>query len=158
MDYKYTVFNPNASGVARELLTTPDKDLVKKYIKRKHKNSMKFFDSVRLEINKLDDEEFLVNPFMYSIEGSNLNYIATQVYVQASKLNQLGFEFRVDRIVRDLDRLLSEKSAEVDKINKDSKIQPLARDIAHFFTSEIISDKVIRALEDSLNNKNSFAD
>jgi len=153
MDYNYKVFNPQASRVAQELLSTPDKELIKKYIKKKNKDSLKFLESVRKEVNEIDDEEYLINPFMYQIAGKNLNHIATQVHVQASKLNRLGYEFRLDAIVRDLDRLLSEKAEEVDKINPSSGIQPISIDIAHFFTTEILAKKVLHTLENNLNKK-----
>ena len=156
MDYKYKVFNPSLSKVAQELLSIKDEELIKRYIKRKNKNSLKFLDSVRKEVNEIDEDEYLINPFMYQIAGKNLNHIATQVHVQASKLNRLGYEFRLDVIIRDLDRLLSEKAAEVDKIDASSDIQPISIDIAHFFTTEILAKKVLHTLENTLSKKTSL--
>lgn len=151
MEFNYTIYNPTTSKIAQEILNTPVSTLVNKYIKKKSAKPVKFFDAVREEINRVDDEEYLINPYMYSIAGSNLNYVANQVFILASKLNKLGYEFKIENVIRDFDRLFSEYSNEVDKINKESKVQPISREIAHFFVDEVLNDKLVVALEKSLN-------
>lgn len=152
MDFKYTIFNPEKSKTAQEIANTSISTLINKYIKKKSKNPVKFFDAVRDEINKVDEEEYLINPYMYSIAGSNLNYVANQVFILASKLNKLGYEFNIENVIKDLEKLFSEYSNEVDKINKESKVQPISREIAHFMVDEILNDKLVVALEKKLNS------
>ena len=153
MGYKYTAFDVSSSKVANEILNTPTMALIRRYIKRRDESSLKFFDAIKQEINKVDDEEYLINPYLYDMEGRNLNYVANQVFVIASKLKPLGFEFKIENVVRDLDRLFGEYSEEVDKMNIDSAIQPISKDITYFFVSEILKMKIMPTLENIASKK-----
>jgi len=151
MDFKYTEFNPKTSKVATELLNKPSTELIRRYIRKKSTVPTKFFDSIKHEVNKVDDEEYLINPYLFGMEGSNLNHVANQLFVVASKLKQMGYEFKLDNIARDLDRLFGEHSAEVDKMTKESKVQPISKEITHFFLTEILTHQVIDTLESKIN-------
>ena len=152
MEYRYTVFNPAKSKIANELMSLDSQTLIKRYIKKKSYNSTKFFEAVKDVVNKVDDEEYLVNPFLWDMEGINLNYVASQVFVIASRLKQIGYEFNVENVMRDLDRLFSEHASEVDKITKESPIQPVSRDVSYFFTTEILTNKVFKTLDLNANH------
>ena len=149
MEYNYTVFNPATSKVADELLNLPISILFKRYIKVKTNSSKKFFDIVKELVNEVDDEEYLINPFLFDREGSNLNYVANQVFVFASKLKQLGYEFKLENIMRDLDRLFGEHANEVDKMTKDSKVLPISKEISYFYVTEILTNRLFKTLENA---------
>ena len=153
MEYIYTKFNPQNSRVANAIAALSDDALINRYIKVKNNHAETFMGRIQNEVNKVDKEEYLINPFMYSIAGPNLNYVASQLLTKASKLSQLGYEFNLDMIIRDLDRLLDENSVEVDKINGTSKVQPVIRDIAYYFMNEVLANRVLNTLENSRNHK-----
>ncbi len=147
MEYRYTVFNPAKSKLASELSAVDSKQLIKRYIKKKSITPVKFLDRVNEIVNKVDDEEFLVYPFLWDMEGSNLNYVASQVFIIASKIKQLGYELNIENALRDLDRLFSEHASEVDKMTKESPVQPISKDVSYFFATEILTNKVFAVLE-----------
>ncbi len=152
MEYNYTVFNPKKSRTAQEILNTPATELLKKYVRKKTSN--KHFDSIfQDEVNKVDDEGYLINPNMYDIEGKNLNHVASSVNLQASKLKQLGYELKLNNVVRDLDRMFSEHLDEVEKINIESEIKPVSKDISNFFVKEVLANIVTAELEKIINHK-----
>ena len=147
MAYKYIIFNPTTSKVAKELSSADDFSLINRYIKKKSNTPAKFFDLVREAVNKVDEEEFLVNPFLWDMEGNNLNYVASQVFIVASKLKKLGYELKVENVMRDLDRLFSEHASEIDQITKESPIKPISREVTSFFVTEILNNKVLKTLD-----------
>lgn len=150
MEFKYTVYNPAKSKVANEILKSPTSLLIKRYIKNKSNVPTKFFDVIKEEVNKIDEEEYLINPFLWDMEGANLNHVANQLYVLASKVKKLGYEFKLDNITRDLDRLFGEYAGEVDRMTKET-ILPISKDITYFFTTEVLTNKIINTLESKLN-------
>ena len=152
MDYRYKIFNPATSKVANELISMDNQSLIKRYIKKKSNTPTKFFDSVREVVNQVDEEEFLVNPFLWDMEGSNLNYVASQVFIIASKLKQLGYEFKIDVVMRDLDRLFSEHASEVDEMTKESPVKPISKDVSYFFVTEVLTNKVFKTLDHNSTN------
>lgn len=147
----YTVFNPTKSKVATEILNKQPSELIRRYIKRKSNVPTKFYVSIKEEVNKVDDEEYLINPYLFGMEGKNLDYVANQLFIVASKLKQLGFEFKLDNVARDIDRLFGEYASEVDKMTKESPIKPVSKEITAFFINEIINNRVIDTLENKAN-------
>ena len=153
MAYKYSLFNPEESRVAQELLNMPPVMLLNRYLKKKSDKPTRFFASVKTEVNRVDNEDYLINPSLASMEGANLDYVATQVYLPTSQIFKMGYELKIDKVVRDLDRLFEEHTALVNKISKDSPIQPISQDVAYFFKTEILTDKIIKSLENASNTK-----
>ena len=149
MAYQYSVLNLEESNMAKSLISAPASELVKRYIRKKNDKPVKFFDSVKYEVNKVDADEYLVNPYLYLMEGANLNYIATQVFIPASQLVKMGYEFKIDNVMRDLDKLFEEFHPIVNKMSKSQIVQPLSKDIAYFFINQILTNKVIFALENT---------
>lgn len=146
MEFNYTVFNPENSKKARAILNTPPQTLVNRYIKKKEVHTLNFFGLVQEEVNKVDGEGYLLNPNLYDIEGKNLDFIANQLHIQASKLRQLGYELRLNNVLTDLDRMFNDHLDEVTHIEKQTEIRPVTKEISHFF-SDILSNTVINELE-----------
>lgn len=157
MDFNYTVFNPKTSRVATEILNKQPAELIRRYIKKKSNVPTKFFESIKEEVNRVDDEEYLINPYLFGMEGKNLDYVANQTFIIASKLKQLGYEFKLNNVARDLDRLFGEYSAEVDKMTKESQVRPISKEITSFLLNDVITNRVIDILE-SKSSKNTSND
>lgn len=147
MAYQYSTFNPAVSKMANQLLNMSTTDLVKRYVKKKNEKSNQFFKSFKQEINRVDSEDYLINPCLWSMAGPNTNYVATVVYGAASQLVNMGYEFKMENVVRDLDRLFVEHVSLVNKLSETSPVQPISKDIAYFFVTDILTDKVLKTIE-----------
>lgn len=157
MDAKYTIFNPKTSKVASEISNKSTSELIRRYIKKKTSKQTSFYMTLKEEVNKIDEEEYLINPYLFQMEGSNLDHVARQLFIVASKLKHLGYELNLDIVARDLDRLFGEYSNEVDKMTKESSLEPISKEISSFFVTEIITNKIIDTLENTT-SKNSNID
>ena len=154
MAYQYSSFNPETSKMATQLLNMSATDLVKRYVKKKNEKPSQFFNAFKDEINRVDSDEYLINPYLWLMAGPNTNYVATMVYGSASQLVKMGYELRMDNVVRDLDRLFGEHKLLVTKLSETSPVQPISKDIAYFFVTNILTDQVLRTIENltSLNS------
>lgn len=144
MEYRYSTFKPNESKYAHELISSYNP---KKYITKKQ-SEQKFFEAFKVEVDKLDDDGYLKNPYLYQLEGANLNYVATQVFLLANKIRKSGYELRLDNIASELDTLFGEFAKEVEKIYDNSQkglkppVEQLSKDIAYFYFNDILKPAV----------------
>ena len=149
MAYQYLEFNPNLSEMAQQLLNMPIKTLLNRYLKKKSEKPSKFFATFKHEMNRVDSEEYLINPYLWSMAGPNTNFVATMVYSSASQLIKKGYELKMENVVRDLDKLFSEHSTLVNKISGDTPVQPISKDISYFFINNVFTERIIKAVENS---------
>ncbi len=149
MAYQYTTFNPDQSKMAQELLNMPINTLLNRYIKKKSVKPCKFFDAFKDEMNRIDSEEYLINPYLWTMAGPNTNFVATMVYNAASQLIKMGYEFKLENVARDLDKMFGEHKSLVIKISGDTPVQPISKDVSYFYLTSILTDRVIKSLENT---------
>ena len=150
MAYQYKTFNPNESKIAKELLNMPINTLLNRYLKKKSEKPTKYFAAFKEEINRVDDEEYLINPYLWTMAGSNTNYVATMVYNSASQLIKMGYELKMENVVRDLDRFFGEHKTVVNKISNETPVQQISKEISHFYVTYIMSERIIKTLETAI--------
>ena len=152
MDYRYISFDPKKSQYATELLNNLDSS---KYVTKKQGAQKKFFDCFKSEIYKMDDEGYLKNPYLFQIQGPNLNYVATQLLVLANKLKDKGYQLNLDAVVGELDMLFKEFSNDIDTIYDDfqkeitTPVTQFSKDISYFYVNQILKPAISKSLENN---------
>ena len=146
--FQYIKFKPSYSKKAMELMNMSNDELAKRYLKKKTSASPKFKSAFLAEVNDANEEDIVKHGRMYSIAGANLNYIYSALSKRATKINDMGYEFRMDNVVDDLEALLSYDDKEVDKMNYDTApLTVYTTEIAYFFAMEILTEKAISYAE-----------
>ena len=149
MEHRYSEFKPSNSKYAQDLINNFQPS---RYITPKQNTQKKFFDGFKAEIDKLDDDGYLLNPYLYQIQGANLNYVATQVFMLANKIKDSEYQFNLENIVYDLDTLFKEFSKDVERLynsfqqNIQEPVTKYSQDIAYFYVNEILKPAIKKTI------------
>ena len=136
-------------NVMHNLLAVSDLELAKRYLKKNHRNQQKLVDAFNAVINirETDSDNFKYGA-VACLDGACLDYIFIEVF---EKINPLianaGYQFRIENIVADLNKVLNDNVMIVLLARKDrTKVAAEIKEIIADFVNNVLTDKVLTAV------------
>ena len=146
------VFDPKKSPVALKIANLSDKELFDRYIIKNDGRSLK--EEFLNVVSTSDKDNYAIYPNVYSIEGPNLDYILRSIMQECSRFVRQGYRIKSDNFVADIDLILDGFIDEIDRINKDTPLSPVVREVTNYITEEILNNRVLKYLKENLNTRN----
>jgi len=131
------------------LLVEDDLVLARRYLKKNQTFQQKLVDAFNEVVNIREEN---TNTFKYGavacLDGACLDYIFAEVF---EKINPIimgnGYQFKIENIVADLNRVLNDNAVIVLQARKDrTKVSPLIKEIVEDYVYTILTDKVLTAV------------
>jgi len=128
------------------LLAIDNIELVKRYLRKSRRVQEKLIDAFNDVINIRDFES---NNFKYGavacLNGACLDYIYAEVFEKINSIvTDAGFEFRIENIVSDLNRVLNDNAVTVLQARKDTEhVAPAIKKIVQDYVNNVLTDKVL---------------
>ena len=145
------VFNPKTSPIAQRITNLSDKELFDRYIIKNDGKSLN--DEFLKVVSSSDKENYALYPNVYSIEGPNLDYILRSIMQKCSRFLRQGYRIKADNFVADIDAILDGFVDEIDKINRNTPVTPVVKEVTDYISEEILNNRVLKFVKE---NNNSF--
>ena len=146
------VFDPSKSKAISTLMAMSHEEIFNRYCKTLTPNQENFFARMTKVLNTEDGDGYLVYADICSTNGYNLNHLTTIINLESAKLKKFNYEFKLDRLVKDLDLILSEYPEDVSRIKDNPNMEsPFMVQFARFFDREVFENVILAKLNKSKN-------
>ena len=137
--------NKHKRNAIHNLLAISDVELAKRYVKRNHKSQQKLIDTFNYIINIREEDDTVKYGAVACWEGACLDYIYKQIFEKFNSiLINAGYQFKVENIVADLNKLLNDNAIIVIMARKDTEhVAQSIKDIVSDFANNVMTDKVL---------------
>lgn len=134
------------SKTLENLKKIDNEELIKRYLKKNHKNQEKLGKTINVVINKREDDGVT---FIYGaiacLEGKNLSHILFEVFHKNnSAVINAGYQFKVENIVSDINTILNDNQVLTLQSRKNAnELSDFVKETVEEFVGDILIDKVL---------------
>lgn len=137
-----------------ELAGKSDVELANRYLAKRDARRQSLKDAFFGTVNLADKEDNYIYSALAYLEGDNLNYIYTELFVKRNSLltsrNSI-YKLKVEAIVEDIDNVLQDNIAEILKVSTtDGGVADIVKELVKKYNTEILSKAINLAIT---NNK-----
>lgn len=147
-DNKKNVFDPSKSRAIAVLLNKSKNEILNRYCQPRVGDSKSFLEKINDVINTADDDGYLVYTEICNLDGYNLNHLTTIINLESSKLKKLGYEYKLNQLIRDLDTILQEYPEEISKIKDNPNTESaFLTQFIRYFDREVFENVIMHELQ-----------